>query len=79
MLQFVVLAIALAAAATSVIISFRRGAAPLGAGTGCAILVLILFTGSRLWDTPLSWAIAAQVLIAVTGLFAVVRQTGVLR
>ena len=78
-MQFIVLLVALVVASASVIMSFRRGLAPLGIGMGCAIFVLILFTGSRLLGTPLAWAVAAQVLIAVTGLFALIRQLGVLR
>ena len=51
--------------------------APLGVGMGAAILILVLFTGYRLLGTPLAWAVAAQALVAVAGLYALVRQTGV--
>ena len=53
--------------------------APLGVGMGAAILILVLFTGYRLLGTPLAWAVAAQALVAVAGLYALVRQTGVFR
>ena len=32
-----------------------------------------------MFGTPVAWAVAAQALVAVTGLFALVRQTGVFR
>ena len=46
---------------------------------GAAILILILFAGYRLFGTPLAWPVAAQALVAVAGLYALVRQTGVFR
>ena len=77
--QFVVLLSAVLVAGLSVALSWRRGMAPLGVGMGAAILILILFTGYRLLGTPLAWPVAAQSLVAVAGLFALVRQTGVFR
>ena len=41
-------------------ISWRRGMATLGAGMGAAILILVLYAGHRLWDTPLAWAVVVQ-------------------
>ena len=53
--------------------------AALGGGIGAAILILILFVGYRLFGTPLAWPVAAQALVAVSGIYALVRQTGVFR
>ena len=58
---------------------WQRGMASLGVGMGAAILILILFVGYRLFGTPLAWPVAAQALVAVAGLYALVRQTGVFR
>ena len=77
--QFVVVVVGLVLAGLSVVLSWRRGMAPLGVGAGAAILILVLFTGYRLLGTPLAWAVAAQALVAVAGLYALVRQTGVFR
>ena len=78
-IEFLVLVAAVAAAGLSVALSWRRGMASLGVGMGAAILILILFAGYRLFGTPLAWPVAAQALVAVAGLFALVRQTGVFR
>ena len=78
-LQFSVVLGAMLTAGLSVAVSWRRGMAPLGVGMGAAILILILFVGYRLFGTPLAWPVAAQSLVAVLGLFAAVRQTGVFR
>ena len=78
-IQFVVVSVAVVVAGLSVALSWQRGMAPLGVGMGAAILILVLFTGYRLFGIPLAWPVAAQVLVAVTGVFALVRQTGVLR
>ena len=48
-------------------------------GTGTSAAILILFPGYRLLGTPVAWAVAAQSLVAVLGMFAVVKQTGVFR
>ena len=77
--QFLVLVTAIVVAALSVALSWRRGMVPLGVGMGATILILILFTGYRLFGTPLAWPVAAQTLVAVAGLFALVRQAGVFR
>ena len=79
MIQFVVVVAAVVVAGLSVALSWRRGMAPLGVGMGAASLILILFTGYRLFGIPLAWPVAAQVLVAVTGIYALVRQFGVFR
>ena len=58
---------------------WRRGMAPLGVGMGATIFILILFTGYRLYGTPLAWPVAALAVVAAAGLYALVRQTGVFR
>ena len=58
---------------------WRGGMASLGVGMGAAVLVLVLFAGYRLFGTNLAWAIGAQALVAASGLYALVRQLGVLR
>ena len=78
-LEFLVLVTAVAISTMSIGLSWKRGMIPLGVGMGAAILILILFAGHRLFGTPVAWAIAVQVLVAVAGLFALVRQTGVFR
>ena len=78
-LEFMVLVAAFVAAILSIALSWKRGMAPLGVGMGVAIAILILFTGYRLLDTSVAWPIAAQFMIAVLGLIALVRQTGVFR
>ena len=78
-LQFMVLGAALVVSGLSVALSWRRGMAALGVGMGAAILILILFAGYRLFGTPLAWAVAAQALVAVAGLYALVRQIGLFR
>ena len=78
-ISFMVLVGSLLGAGLSLAVSWRRGMAPLGVGMGAAILILMLFTGHLLLGTPIAWPIAAQVVVAVTGLFALVRQFGVFR
>ena len=78
-IQFLVVVSSVLVAGLCVAISWRRGMAPLGVGMGAAIMILILFTGYRLFGTPLAWPVAAQSLVAVAGIFALVRQTGVFR
>ena len=78
-IQFGVVLTALVVAGMSVALSWRRGMAPLGVGMGATIFILILFTGYRLYGTPLAWPVAAQALVAAAGLYALVRQTGVFR
>ena len=64
-LEFMVLTGAMVIAATSFALSWRRGMAPLGAGIGGALGILILFTGWRLVGTSFAWAIGLQVVVAV--------------
>ena len=78
-MEFGVLVAALVAAILSMALSWKRGMAPLGAGMGAAIAILILFLGYRLLGTAVAWPIAAQFIVAVLGLIALVRQTGVFR
>ena len=78
-LAFVVVLMGLIMGSISVVLAWRRGMAPLGVGMGCAILILILFTGYRLYGTPVAWPVAVQAVVAVTGLYAIVRQTGVFK
>ena len=78
-IQFLVVVTAVLVGGGCVALSWRRGMAPLGVGMGAAIMILVLFVGYRLFGTPLAWAVAAQALVAVAGLFALVRQTGVFR
>ena len=78
-IQFVVVTLAVGVGGLSVALAWRRGMAPLGVGMGIAILILILFTGYRLYGVPLAWGVAAQSVVGVAGLFALVRQTGVFR
>ena len=77
--QFLSVLVALIAAGTCMVLSWRRGMAPLGAGMATAIFVLILFTSYRLYGIPGAWPLAAQALIGVSGLYAMVRQAGVFR
>ena len=77
--QFIVLAAAVVVAGFSVALSWRRGMAPLGVGMAAAIFILILFAGHRVLGTPVAWAVAAQILVAVMGAVALARQFGVLR
>ena len=79
LIQLGVLVVALVVGALSIALSWRRGMVPLGVGMAAAISILILFVGYRLFETPLAWPIAAQSLVAVAGLFAIVRQTGVFK
>ena len=72
-----VLAVGLVAGGMTLVLAWRRGMAALGAGMGIAIL--ILFMGYRLLGTPAAWPAGAQVLVALLGLFALVRQLGVFR
>ncbi len=78
-LQLGVITLALVAGGVSIALGWRRGMAPLGVGMGVAITILILFVGYRLFGTPVAWPVAAQAAVAVAGIFAVVRQTGVFR
>ena len=78
-LQFGVVVGAMVLGGLSVSLGWRRGMAPLGVGMGCAICILVLFAGYRLWGTPIAWAIAAQAVVAVAGIVALVKQTGVLQ
>ena len=78
-MEFGVLVAALVSAILSMALSWKRGMAPLGAGMGAAIAILILFLGYRLLGTAVAWPIAAQFIVAVLGLIALVRQTGVFR
>ena len=78
-LQLCVITLALVAGGVSIALGWRRGMAPLGVGMGVAITILILFVGYRLFGTPVAWPVAAQAAVAVAGIFAVVRQTGVFR
>ncbi len=77
--EFAILTLAATLALVSVWIGMRRGAAPLGFGMACATSVLVLFLGYRLLGIPLAWPIAAQILIILPGLYALVRQFGILR
>ena len=77
--EFATLLAALVFAALSIALSWRRGMAPLGVGMGTAIFILVLFAGYRMLGTPLAWPVAAEVLVAVAGVYALVRQTGVFR
>ena len=77
--QFAVLVGGLVLAGTTVLLAWRRGMAPMGVGMGCAILVLTFFLGNRLLGIPLAWPVAAQTLVALLGLYALVRQLGVFR
>ena len=79
MIQFATVLGALVIGGISLALSWRLGMAPLGAGMGAAIGVLILFTGYRLLGIPLAWPVAIQSALAVAGLFALVRQTGIFR
>ena len=64
----------------SMAVSLPRGnMATLGMGMGTAIFILVLFVGYRLLGTPVAWPIAAQTLIAVIGVVALIRQFGVWR
>ncbi len=78
-MEFIVLVAAFGSAILSIALSWKRGMAPLGAGMGAAIAILILFAGYRLLGTAVAWPIAAQFIVAVLGLIALVRQTGVFR
>ena len=78
-LEFFVIVSATVLATLSIAISWRRGMAPLGVGMGAAIFIMILFAGYRLLGTNIAWPIAAQGLVFVAGLIAVVRQFGVFR
>ena len=77
--ELAILTVAAVLALISVWIGMRRGAAPLGFGMACAASVLVLFLGYRLLGTPLAWPVAAQILIILPGLYALVRQFGILR
>ena len=79
LLQFIVVVAGVVVGGMSIALSWRRGMAPLGVGMGAAALVLILYAGHRLLGTPWAWPVAFQSLIALAGIFALVRQTGVLR
>ena len=78
-LAFMVVVIGLIVGSLNVALAWRRGMASLGVGMGCAILILILFTGYRLYGTPIAWPVAVQSVVAVTGLYAIVRQVGVFK
>ena len=77
--QFLTLIAATVIGGVSVALGWRLGMAPLGVGMGAAIAILILFTGYRLFGVPLAWPVSIQAALAVAGLFAAVRQTGVFR
>ena len=77
--QFLTLVAATVIGGVSVALGWRLGMAPLGVGMGAAIAILILFTGYRLFGVPLAWPVSIQAALAVAGLFAAVRQTGVFR
>ena len=77
--QFLTLVAATVIGGISVALGWRLGMAPLGVGMGAAIAILILFTGYRLFGVPLAWPVSIQAALAVAGLFAAVRQTGVFR
>ena len=78
-LAFMVVTGALVVGAASVVLALRKGMAALGVGMACAVCILILLSGYRLYGTPIAWPYGAQATLAVTGLFALVRQTGVFR
>ena len=78
-IQFLVVTTAFVLGGLSVALTWRRGMAPLGAGMGCAICVLVLFVGYRLWGIPIGWPLAVQVVIAVAGVVALIRQFGLFR
>ncbi len=78
-LQFLFVVAATVVGGISIALAWRLGMAPLGVGMGAAIAVLILFTGVRLYGIPLAWPVAMQAVLAVAGMFALVRQTGVFR
>ena len=73
-----VVTVALVVGGMAVVLSWRKGMAPLGVGMACAVCILILLAGYRLYGTPVAWPIALQALVAVTGIYALIRQTGVL-
>ena len=77
--QFLTVLAATVIGGISVALGWRLGMAPLGIGMGASIAILILFTGYRLYDVPLAWPVAIQAALAVAGMFALVRQTGVFR
>ena len=77
--QFLTVLMATVIGGISVALGWRLGMAPLGIGMGAAIAILILFTGYRLFGVPLAWPVAIQAALAVAGMFALVRQTGVFR
>ena len=78
-LHFGVLTFGLVLGALSVAMTWRRGMAPLGAGMGASVLILVWYTGYRLLGTPLPWPLAAQVAITTVGMYALTRQFGVFR
>ena len=78
-LQFLFVVAATVVGGISIAVAWRLGMAPLGVGMGAAIAVLVLFTGYRLYGIPLAWPVAMQAALAVAGMFALVRQTGVFR
>ena len=78
-IQFGFLSLALVLGGSSIALTWGRGMVALGVGMACAISVLVLFVGYRLFGIPLAWPVAVQTLVAVLGLFALVRQTGALR
>ena len=78
-IQFLVLLAGVLTAATSVMLSWRRGMTELGVGMGAAILILILWLGTRLLGINAAWPITVQLVLAALGVFAFVRQFGVLR
>ena len=78
-LQFLFVVAATVVGGISIALAWRLGMAPLGVGMGAAVAVLILFVGFRLYGIPLAWPVAMQAALAVAGMFALVRQTGVFR
>ena len=66
-------------ASVSLVKGLRRGMAPAGAGMACVTLVLVLYRGFLMFGTPWLWPVAAQAIILMAGLYALVRQTGVFR
>ena len=78
-IQFAILVLAFGSAVLSIALNWRRGMAPLGAGMAASIAILILFVGYRLLGIPVGWPIAAQFVVGVLGVVALVRQTGVFR
>ena len=78
-LQFGFIVMAFMVAGLCIALSWKRGMVPLGFGMGFAAMVLVFFIGYRLYGIPLAWPVAAQTLVGVLGMVALVRQIGIWR